>query len=48
MAGLANIKLPAGHPEKLGMPGKGASTAALAPLEFAQCLLTGSLLQGES
>ena len=36
----------AGHPEKPGIPGKNAATTKLKPLEFAQCLLTGSLLQG--
>ena len=36
----------AGHPEKPGIPGKNAATTTLKPLEFAQCLLTGSLLQG--
>ena len=29
-----------------GFPGKGALTSQLRPLEFTQCLLTGSLLQG--
>ena len=43
---LASIKPPAGHPEKPGFPGKGALAAELSPLEFTQCLLTGSLLQG--
>ena len=43
---LANIRQPAGHPEKPGQPGKGAIDAVLSPLEFAQCLLTGALLQG--
>lgn len=43
---LANIKMPAGHPEKPGVHGKHAATTMLKPLEFAQCLLTGSLLQG--
>lgn len=33
---LASIRLPAGHPEKLGQPGKGAAEAILSPLEFAQ------------
>ncbi len=40
------IKMPAGHPEKPGLVGQKASTTQLKPLEFAQCLLTGSLLQG--
>lgn len=43
---LAAIKQPAGHPDKPGLPGKGGATGVLKPLEFAQCLLTGSLLQG--
>jgi hypothetical protein len=43
---LAQIRHPAGHPERLGQPGKGAVDAVLSPLEFAQCLLTGALLQG--
>ena len=43
---LAQIRIPAGHPERLGQPGKGAADAVLSPLEFAQCLLTGALLQG--
>ena len=43
---LAQIRFPAGHPERLGQPGKGAGDAVLSPLEFAQCLLTGALLQG--
>jgi len=43
---LDQIKMPAGHPEKPGIPGKNAATTTLKPLEFAQCLLTGSLLQG--
>ncbi len=43
---LATIHPPAGHPDKLGLPGRGAADAALSPLEFAQCLLTGALLQG--
>ena len=43
---LAQIRFPAGHPERLGQPGKGAADAVLSPLEFAQCLLTGALLQG--
>lgn len=43
---LANIKMPAGHPDKPGLHGKNAATQQLKPLEFAQCLLTGSLLQG--
>ena len=38
---LATIRLPAGHPERPGLPGKGAITSVLQPLEFAQCLLTG-------
>jgi len=43
---LAEIKPPAGHPDRPGFPGKGALSAQLRPLEFTQCLLTGSLLQG--
>ena len=43
---LATIRQPAGHPDKLGQAGKGAANATLSPLEFAQCLLTGALLQG--
>ena len=35
-----------GHPDKPGLHGKNAATQQLKPLEFAQCLLTGSLLQG--
>ena len=35
-----------GHPDRPGFPGKGALSAQLRPLEFTQCLLTGSLLQG--
>lgn len=35
-----------GHPDRLGQPGKGAADMMLSPLEFAQCLLTGALLQG--
>ena len=46
MGNLAQIRFPAGHPERLGQPGKGAGDAVLSPLEFAQCLLTGALLQG--
>lgn len=38
---LDSIRLPAGHPERPGLPGKGAITSVLQPLEFAQCLLTG-------
>jgi len=38
---LDSIRLPAGHPERLGQPGKGAISTVLQPLEFAQCLLTG-------
>ena len=37
-----------GHPDKPGLHGKNAATQQLKPLEFAQCLLTGSLLQGNS
>ena len=43
---LANICQPAGHPEKPGIPGKGALNTEVTPLQFTQCLLTGSLLQG--
>jgi hypothetical protein len=43
---LATVKMPAGHPDRPGQPGKSAAMATLKPLEFAQCLLTGSLLQG--
>ena len=43
---LANIGQPAGHPEKPGIPGKGALNTEVTPLQFTQCLLTGSLLQG--
>ena len=43
---LANICQPAGHPDRPGLPGKGALTTEVSPLEFTQCLLTGSLLQG--
>lgn len=43
---LAYIRQPAGQPERPGLPGKGALTTTLSPLEFAQCLLTGALLQG--
>ena len=43
---LANICQPAGHPEKPGIPGKGAMNTEVTPLQFTQCLLTGSLLQG--
>ena len=43
---LAFIRQPAGQPERPGLPGKGALTTTLSPLEFAQCLLTGALLQG--
>ncbi len=46
MGNLASISQPAGHPNKLGHPGVGAPDAELSPLEFAQCLLTGALLQG--
>ena len=43
---LANICQPAGHPDRPGLPGKGALATEVSPLEFTQCLLTGSLLQG--
>ena len=43
---LASIAQPAGHQEKPGIPGKGALTTEVSPLQFTQCLLTGSLLQG--
>ena len=43
---LANICPPAGHADRPGLPGKGALTTKVSPLEFTQCLLTGSLLQG--
>ncbi len=43
---LSVIRPPAGHPDRPGQPGKGAADANLSPLEFAQCLLTGALLQG--
>ena len=36
-----------GHPDKPNVQGKNAATTVLKPLEFAQCLLTGSLLQGD-
>ena len=43
---LSNICQPAGHPEKPGIPGKGALTTEVTPLQFTQCLLSGSLLPG--
>ena len=43
---LATIRQPAGNPDRLGQPGKGAADSLLSPLEFAQCLLTGALLPG--
>ena len=44
---LANISQPAGNPERPGIPGKGALSTTVTPLEFTQCLLSGSLLQGK-
>ena len=44
---LSNICQPAGHPEKPGIPGKGALTTEVSPLQFTQCLLSGSLLPGK-
>ena len=46
VANLANIKMPAGHPEKPSVRGAHAGTTTLTPLEFSQCLLTGAILQG--
>merc|ERR1719328_7896 len=43
---LDRITLPAGHPDKPNVQGKNAATTVLKPLEFAQCLLTGAILQG--
>lgn len=40
---LATLCNPAGHPERSN---RSAIDAVLSPLEFAQCLLTGALLQG--